>query len=348
MAKSKPEIIDTLTGGILALTALLVAVGKFTDALKSLPSNLENIPPVLIYMVCFVVALIGVYIFHRGFSRKSRLLRPEMLLIDPDNPAHLMGRDDDIRGLKDQVLNHRLVFLEGESGSGKSALVRSGLLPALNRDLENQTILPIYINSYETSWSAGPIDQLVYGLWNALSKDERLQLGIVAKNDLRSALCPGMDQEPIAVAEKSNLTENCNDIFSRINDQLVKIPLLIFDQFDDYQAQHRGKFLRGGNWLTVKQLTINKSSRHPFWVLIRNALIRDKIHCLFVTRSDTFGGLESVRFVDPRVRYLVLLEPAYIIALLEKLVTPSDETKPVIANPQSGWEVLKDQLVTGL
>ena len=69
---------------------------------------------------------------------------------------------------------------------------------------------------------------------------------------------------------------------------------------------------------------------------------------MFVTCSDTLGGLESVRFVEPQARYLERLDPAYIIALPEKLVVALDETHLVIANPQSGWEAIKEQLVKDL
>jgi hypothetical protein len=41
----------------------------------------------------------------------------------------------------------------------------------------------------------------------------------------------------------------------RIRNELGLIPLLVFDQFDDYQVAHRDGFLREGRWITAKELS---------------------------------------------------------------------------------------------
>ena len=55
----------------------------------------------------------------RGLSRKSRLLRPSVLLIDPDKPEHLKGREDEIRSIvqgKVTKITNFGVFVELEEG----------------------------------------------------------------------------------------------------------------------------------------------------------------------------------------------------------------------------------------
>ena len=98
---------------------------------------------------------------------------------------------------------------------------------------------------------------------------------------------------------------------------------LIINTGNQYQAQHRDRFLtKKGQWINAKQLTVNKTTRNRFWAGTRQALERDTIRCLFVTRSDTMGG---------------------------KLVSPQDGSEqPVILNPNSGWEALKNRLVNDL
>ncbi len=53
---------------------------------------------------------------------------------DVNDARDFFGRDDEINQLVTLVANHRLVTVVGPSGSGKSSLVRAGLLPALARD----------------------------------------------------------------------------------------------------------------------------------------------------------------------------------------------------------------------
>ncbi len=327
MAKSKPEIASALSGSVTTIVALVVAIGELTGKLETLSEKLKDTPPPIIWTVVVVLLLIGVRFLWRGLSRKSRLLKPDVLLIDPDNPRHLKGRGDDIRALR-EMISHPLVFLEGESGSGKSALIRSGLKPSLT-DPENgdKSILPVYINTYPGDWESGPQRQLVSALWNELSEEQKVKLNLSTLAQLRTDLWA---------------------VLGKIKNELGITPLLIFDQFDDYQAQHRDKFLRKGKWLTVKQLTVNKTTRNEFWSQLSSAVQSNAVRCLFVTRSDTLGGLESIRFVETEVYYLQRLEPAFIIALLEELVSPPENEGPVISNPQSGWDSLKERLVNDL
>ena len=66
--------------------------------------------------------------------RRSRLLEPDALRLDPGNSAHLLGREAEIEYLARACDANLLVFLSGDSGAGKSALVRAGLLPRLLGD----------------------------------------------------------------------------------------------------------------------------------------------------------------------------------------------------------------------
>ncbi len=79
-----------------------------------------NLPSTIWLPVTFALLLLvgGIWLIIRGLADKSRLERPERLLIDPDNPDHLRGRADEIRQLAGAVAAQPLVFLEGESGSG--------------------------------------------------------------------------------------------------------------------------------------------------------------------------------------------------------------------------------------
>jgi WD40 repeat protein len=73
---------------------------------------------------------------------------PGLLSFQTEDAAIYFGRDDDVRRLIERLNARRvqgppkLVALLGASGSGKSSLVRAGVLPRLQRDKRNWIVLP--------------------------------------------------------------------------------------------------------------------------------------------------------------------------------------------------------------
>jgi WD40 repeat protein len=73
---------------------------------------------------------------------------PGLLAFDEADAAIYFGRDDDIRRLVERLNARRaqggakLIAVLGASGSGKSSLVRAGVLPRLKRDKRNWIVLP--------------------------------------------------------------------------------------------------------------------------------------------------------------------------------------------------------------
>jgi hypothetical protein len=267
------------------------------------------------WSVLCAVALI--YLCYIRFTRFSRLMKVDALRIDPDNPAHLIGRADKISKLEELCRNSFLVNLVGESGAGKSALVRSGLVPSL---VENEKLLPVYMDTWGQNWELGPATGLADAVWAALDDDSRQKLELTTR------------------PEATQLVE----LLGRLESDLGRTPLLIFDQFDDYQARHRDKFLVEQTQTVLPTSQLIKEN--PFWSGI-NDLLRDRcVRCLFVTRADTAAGLESVRFIEPQV---FPLERPQINIVEELLATLTATTKDeagndveVIHDPEYGWQRL--------
>jgi len=73
---------------------------------------------------------------------------PGLLAFDEADAAIYFGRDDDIRRLIERLNarraqgGERLVLVLGASGSGKSSLLRAGVVPRLKRDPHNWIVLP--------------------------------------------------------------------------------------------------------------------------------------------------------------------------------------------------------------
>ncbi len=75
---------------------------------------------------------------------------PGLLAFDEADAAIYFGRDDDIRRLLERLNARRvqggekLVVVLGGSGSGKSSLLRAGVVPRLKRDPHNWIVLPTF------------------------------------------------------------------------------------------------------------------------------------------------------------------------------------------------------------
>jgi hypothetical protein len=270
-----------------------------------------------------VLITLGVLLFVKLLSPPSRLLKPDQLRLQTDNADHLVGREEDITRLFQHCIEAQQIYLVGESGAGKTALLRAGVLPVLQ---EYEAMLPIYLHLWGEDWIKGPQAALRDALWNSLSSEQTEKLGLTE--------CPPADK--------------LMDIFRRIKPVLGRTPFIICDQFDDYQARHYDKFLprRTKTWLSAKKLI----AQNPFWADFKTLLEDQVIRCLFVTRNDTAIGLDAVRFTTTSISYqlecppyqLDLLRAEVVIPLLDKLAAES-----VISNPQRGWERLQMRLAKG-
>ena len=73
---------------------------------------------------------------------------PGLMAFEAEDAAVFFGRDDDIRRLMERLNARRvqggpkLIAVLGASGSGKSSLIRAGVLPRLARDKHNWIVLP--------------------------------------------------------------------------------------------------------------------------------------------------------------------------------------------------------------
>ena len=100
----------------------------------------------------------------------SRPPYPGLLSFEEADAAIYFGRDDDIRAVIERLNarrvqgGNRLIALLGASGSGKSSLMRAGVLPRLKRDTANWIVLPPFRPQ------ARPLDEFARALALALGK----------------------------------------------------------------------------------------------------------------------------------------------------------------------------------
>jgi hypothetical protein len=274
----------------------------------------------------FVVAAFGLLLWWslRNFSQASRVEQPDAFTLHPTTPASLIGRSDELTRLLSSVKRNQLVLLDGESGCGKSALVGVGLVPELNR---SDDLLPLLITDWGEDWVRGPLAAALDALFHSVSDTKRERLRWISAPDLSGT--------PVNMA--ADLEARLKAAF----DVLGRRPLLIADQFDDYQARHRQRFLdEEGNWVAPAAL----AQVNQFWEVVSTGLIEGRLHLLVVTRSDTSAGLACVRFLSEdqtATRTLPRVDVDYLHPLL---VAITDAQSSVVSNPENGWYALRDRV----
>ena len=208
------------------------------------------------------------------------------------------------------------VLLDGESGCGKSALVSAGLAPEL---VQSNGLMPVAIADWGDDWMRGPLAAALGALFHSVSQTEREKLGWVASPDLAT--------------DTPNLAADLDVRLKAVFDTLGRRPLLIADQFDDYQARHRNRFLDDEtNWLAPAALV----STNRFWELVNSGLGMGRLHLLVITRADMAAGLSCVRFLGEdqiATRTLPRVDVEYLHLLLTGIAT--EDAKPVIVMSKS-------------
>ena len=331
MMKSASEKIKVFVGIVVALGGTSTALAELFKFFDTFHNTLQNPASVwFLWLISSVFVLFGLFLCYQGLSTKSRLLKPEQLHLDPDNIKHLRGRDLDIKRLSDAVTKNSQVFLAGESGCGKSALIRTGLIPVLNDALPiDAAILPIYINTYENDWDNDLYERIVDATWRALGPKLRVELNIAARATIYDELFEKNDNE---------------GIISSVRNSTGRIPLIIFDQFDDYVLLHSSKILKEGCWISADNLI----SQNRCWNSIKCEIDKKNLHILLVTRDDLVAGLEAFRFGKVEMRGLDRVQSIYIESLFDSLTNVTESNEEIIENPEAGWISLKKSLIKDL
>jgi hypothetical protein len=203
--------LQLISGIITTLAALIGGVAGIFGKITAF----DQFPPWAAWIAYVALFLLGLWLLIKWRTRYSRLLRPDALRLERDNAEHLVGRSEDIQNLLQQCLARQIVFLEGESGSGKSALVRSGLIPRLKDD---KSILPLLLaDLWVDQWE--PTRALKIAVINS---------GAFGPN---AALKPTEGEGKPVTRPLSTLADIENQL-ARLNDEEGRTALIIFDQFD--------------------------------------------------------------------------------------------------------------------
>ena len=308
------SLIGRATGIIIGVGSLLAAVAAFKLQLIDFV-NLGAAGWAALAVV-LLVAAVGLALQRR--KRRSRLLDPDALRLDPGNSAHLLGREAEIGDLARICDANRLVFLSGDSGAGKSALVRAGLLPRL---LADTSWRPILLDMSDRDFDRGLVTALSEAFWRSLSESERTRLGLPD--------FPASHRALKALRTSRRATG--------------RRPLLLLDQIDDYQLRHRDRFLDPD--LHTWRPTAATLAASRFWRWLAAMLRRQQLGVLLVTRSDNYSALDSLRLAPEPASYpLPRLSGGYVLPIVERLTRRPADGPQVVADPEAGWSALIERL----
>ncbi len=250
--------------------------------------------------------------------------RIETVAVDPGNPwlglssyteetrGYFHGRDEEAAELARRVQRKNLTVLFGQSGLGKTSLLRAGLVPRLR----GEGYCPVYVRVDYSPESPAPSEQIKQAIF-------------------RATAASGDWSRPGAAIEGESLWEflhHRGDLLRDANGRTL-LPLLIFDQFEEIftlaQADDAGR-LRAKQFL--EDLADLVENRPP--VALEARLDQDEAaaedfdfaradyRILIALREDYLAHLESVKGIMPSITQnrmrLARMSGAQALSAIEK------------------------------
>jgi WD40 repeat protein len=187
------------------------------------------------------------------------------------------GRDAEVEVVSANLLTAPLTLLYGDSGVGKSSLLRAGLVPHLKRLAEQE-------NHY---LGRPPFEVVIVDHWQG---DPLAAI----RERLESALSPRLGDQPAPVCKPGRFVE----YLAEWTDRLGGLLLFVFDQFEEYLRYHEGE---SGETSFAEEFP--RAVRRPDL----------KVNFLLAVREDEYARLDRFKARLPglyrnylRLRYLGL------------------------------------------
>ena len=228
--------------------------------------------------------------------------------------AYFYGREDEVAELARRVQRKLLTVLFGQSGLGKTSILRAGLVPRLR----GQGYCPVYVRIDYSREAPEPAEQIKLAIRRATSDSgEWTQVGVAADNE---SLWEFLHHRDDVLRDSSGTT---------------LIPLLIFDQFEEiFTLAQSDDFGRARAARFIEELADLVENRPP-----------KALEHLFDTDES---AAERFDFARSDYRVLIALREDYL-APLESLKTsmPSIAQNRLRLAPMTGTQALTAVLRPG-
>jgi tetratricopeptide (TPR) repeat protein len=147
------------------------------------------------------------------------------------------GREQDVKRLIEKIksTHHKLIVIHGQSGVGKSSILKAGLVAALKQEaIGDRDALPV-LNRYYTNW----VRELGRGIAEALEQVERQKFGSDLTPQPPSLQGKGESCSPLLAGEGLGERSILEQLRKNADRNLVTV--LIFDQFEEFFFAAREK-----------------------------------------------------------------------------------------------------------
>ncbi|KAA0993071.1 WD40 repeat domain-containing protein [Dyadobacter aurulentus] len=192
---------------------------------------------------------------------------PGLRSYEHEDHALFFGRDSHIRELKSKLLDGRFLALIGSSGSGKSSLIKAGLIPSLEKSDDRKVWKVIIFRP-----GGNPVRNFAVALKTAFRANDPLW----------------ENRDPAALEKEiSENPQKALDLLSAVHDRNI---LLVIDQFEElFRYELADDFSGRNNTLAFVQLLLALINQRQF-----------PVHAVITMRSDyldhctEFNGLTEV------------------------------------------------------
>jgi hypothetical protein len=134
----------------------LLGAGYFVVTNKLIPDQWQSwlLGLLFVVLICVILALLRILVAR---NRPSRLTNPSVLEAVKQS---FVGRDEDAQNLASLIFGSSQIWLDGDSGVGKSLLIQKAIMPALKAE----NVDAVYVNNWRGDWELTPahtiLDQL--------------------------------------------------------------------------------------------------------------------------------------------------------------------------------------------
>jgi len=149
------------------MTGVASAATGYFDALNKAVQHLSPALPKWALSVFGALLLFAALVLVWVTRTRSRLRQGATLKLRREDPATLVGREDDLDWLLKKCVRAPLVWLKGDSGCGKSALIQAGLEPAAKR---GERLYPLILDYEGHDWEEAPTQALINKIAAVLPK----------------------------------------------------------------------------------------------------------------------------------------------------------------------------------
>ena len=312
-------LIPALAGALANLTA----IGEWASENFLLPLNL---PPFLHAPVILAFFAILTALTYYVFRPRSKLVRPERFNIRASSREELFGRDAFLSDIGSKAKTTAVLFLTGESGSGKSAVLSPGLTHDLSKD---SSVAPVLLELSSSDWDIDPL----YKLFNAINENPK------AATWERSTLAP----PKLAGADPALDERLIVSHIRKLHDHHGIRFILMIDQMDDYVIHFIDDFVDArGSWISADDL----EAKNRFWrsiaILAREGVIR----LVIALRTDAASVIPSLSF-NGLTKGVSIVQPLDIEDARElfERASASDSSGETVAIPDAGWRDLSEAVL---